>query len=394
MEDTNVENYTLQLRISEKKLYIASICGNYCRLFNISPYSVGKEINEVFDHDTSRHYYDVYNHLSEDVCRLYYERYIGNILYNINIRYKSPYIYINAVINKEAIIKQGKKYRPEPKNTDDASQYLIISKRNGNYYIDQNYSDFIYMDRKINISAERIFERMFHYNNCNVLNKCCEGESDISLVDAIYGGDENEYFYMNLTPVSKDSLIIRIKKISGDMYFYFNESNSGKYGSDSLSLKSVASAVYDENCVKTDNNYIYEELIDEKEKIDDIAHEMAEDALKKNDTVYKKVSFGDEIYNFLAIPHTVYKKAVFMAVKSRVTKTRILPEMTAEKLTKKEKMTADLLYQGRTMRYIAGEFGVAEGTVKKTVSNIYKKMNVSSRGEFMNECFMNSIECI
>lgn len=56
--------------------------------------------------------------------------------------------------------------------------------------------------------------------------------------------------------------------------------------------------------------------------------------------------------------------------------------MKEYELTNRETEVAWLLYRGYTNRQIGGELFIAETTVKKHVSHIYEKMQVSGRKEF------------
>lgn len=65
------------------------------------------------------------------------------------------------------------------------------------------------------------------------------------------------------------------------------------------------------------------------------------------------------------------------------TETLRLSEKHMEKLTKRENEMLELVASGHTNRYIAYQLGIAEGTVKRTISNAYKKLNVTSRSELV-----------
>ncbi|MCL2107704.1 MAG: helix-turn-helix transcriptional regulator [Oscillospiraceae bacterium] len=52
-------------------------------------------------------------------------------------------------------------------------------------------------------------------------------------------------------------------------------------------------------------------------------------------------------------------------------------------LTTRETEVATLLFEGSTIRYIAGHLQIAEGTVKRLMHNIYQKLNVASQVELI-----------
>ena len=58
-------------------------------------------------------------------------------------------------------------------------------------------------------------------------------------------------------------------------------------------------------------------------------------------------------------------------------------------LTKREAQVAGLVSQGLANKVVAGQLGVAEGTVKIHLHNIYRKLRVSSRQELILTAISN-----
>jgi len=61
-------------------------------------------------------------------------------------------------------------------------------------------------------------------------------------------------------------------------------------------------------------------------------------------------------------------------------------------LTPRETQIATLLFEGRTIRYIACSLHIAEGTVKRIMHNIYRKMSVGSQVELVREIYARLAE--
>lgn len=59
------------------------------------------------------------------------------------------------------------------------------------------------------------------------------------------------------------------------------------------------------------------------------------------------------------------------------------------RLTRRENEIVSMAAQGEKNDYIASKLGISTGTVKKTLSNVYKKLNINSRVELIKH-FMNS----
>ncbi|MCL2107597.1 MAG: helix-turn-helix transcriptional regulator [Oscillospiraceae bacterium] len=56
-------------------------------------------------------------------------------------------------------------------------------------------------------------------------------------------------------------------------------------------------------------------------------------------------------------------------------------------LTPREREIAILLFEGQTIRSIAGQLHIAEGTVKRNIYNTYQRMNICSQVELFQEIY-------
>jgi len=65
----------------------------------------------------------------------------------------------------------------------------------------------------------------------------------------------------------------------------------------------------------------------------------------------------------------------------------LLRELLREVLTPRETEAAIFLFEGCTIRYIAVQMKIAEGTVKRMIYNIYKKMNLASQVELIRDIY-------
>ncbi len=66
----------------------------------------------------------------------------------------------------------------------------------------------------------------------------------------------------------------------------------------------------------------------------------------------------------------------------------------AASLTPREQQITSMLVEGLPIKEIASELSIAEGTVKKTSNNIYRKMNISSRTELMHLFYTETPETL
>jgi DNA-binding NarL/FixJ family response regulator len=58
-------------------------------------------------------------------------------------------------------------------------------------------------------------------------------------------------------------------------------------------------------------------------------------------------------------------------------------EITVPELTRREAEVAGLVSQGLANKTVAGQLGVAEGTVKIHLHNIYQKLRISNRASLI-----------
>lgn len=66
----------------------------------------------------------------------------------------------------------------------------------------------------------------------------------------------------------------------------------------------------------------------------------------------------------------------------------LMTEILGGEFTPREMQVAILLFDGRTIRYIASRLQIAEGTVKRILHNVYQKLNVACQGEFVHEVYV------
>ena len=69
-----------------------------------------------------------------------------------------------------------------------------------------------------------------------------------------------------------------------------------------------------------------------------------------------------------------------------------LKKVLGHLLTPRELEIATLLFEGCTIRYIAAVLHIAEGTVKRIIYNIYRKLGVPSQVELVREIYVRLAE--
>jgi len=65
----------------------------------------------------------------------------------------------------------------------------------------------------------------------------------------------------------------------------------------------------------------------------------------------------------------------------------ILEHVLRQSLTRRETEIAIMMFEANTIRSVASQLHIAEGTVKRIIYNIYQKLNVASQVELIREVY-------
>lgn len=219
-------------------------------------------------------------------------------------------------------------------------------------------------------------------------------------VEAELKKDDNHFYFRILCENgSQEELSIYTNEMEEQLY---NDNSSvivellsgGKY--EIVALSKELSEIF--NIKKGDGiesleNYF--KLLDFKEKIDrciELEHTIKYIYVKENDDepfcyvitflpVYHPKGFA--VVFLTKIVNKIYDSSIKNTADSRQKKI----EKFLEPLTKREKEVALKLIAGDTIKYISYSLGIAEGTVKKTIHNIYRKTGVNSRVDLIRMFF-------
>jgi len=65
-------------------------------------------------------------------------------------------------------------------------------------------------------------------------------------------------------------------------------------------------------------------------------------------------------------------------------------QLLGDSLSPRELEVAMEMFEGRTIRYIAQRLQIAEGTVKRTMHNIYRKLDIASQVDLVKEIYVRA----
>ncbi|MCH5184882.1 MAG: response regulator transcription factor [Oscillospiraceae bacterium] len=160
---------------------------------------------------------------------------------------------------------------------------------------------------------------------------------------------------------------------------------------DAISAKNAATAVY--SCSENskadfsidEKNSVFNDIMNNYKYLENTIHELLRNTMLSEKIIIRKLVMDHEINTIILIPISIPGKIIVFIYKSNDFSENY--KFISNKLTKREQTVSKHLFYGKSIRYIAAELKIAEGTVKKTTSNIYRKLNIQSRSEFMHLLF-------
>jgi DNA-binding CsgD family transcriptional regulator len=184
----------------------------------------------------------------------------------------------------------------------------------------------------------------------------------------------NNKCYNNINSTARRGVKIMHDKKNGD-YLLFDLD----WGKNEMYLRATGGALYDEA-----GDVVQRHMEHSTAPITPLAHafrKLAQGKEAKQPVHYVVDAVFDTHSLLLCLHRTDDFQSVVNVPRER------LRALLAYLLTPRETQVATLLFEGRTIRYIAGTLHIAEGTVKRIIHNIYQKMNVCSQVELIREIY-------
>ena len=386
--------YTLQLRIdfNTNKLLLASVCDNFCQLFNITPFQIGECIDDLFEEKMTRHLYSISDYfrtnkqpltqLSERCGNFYIVRAVCS---NSFIHIRAEYTDISRINNIYC------KYIDSFGNTADRYDSCILAEKQENGFAVSSISEDISEITGLKTGEYISPKNLFHLQTCNILDECLKSNSVIKFIDIFDNNEIRQNILLTLIPMNHNirRVIIIINNISENMYFNY-QSAYAEHGHSILNAVSVKNAAAVYLCSEQtkiphilEANDLFRELL--SDKLSNFIKQSVLNTVSSNHIAIKKVIEDDNRYIITVIPYSFLSRVIVIVSQDEGFAEAY--KCISQKLTRRENNVAEYLFRGESFKCIASNLKIAPGTVKKISSNIYKKFGVQSRAEFMNLCF-------
>ncbi len=381
----------------------------YMYVNSLDDTSIGKYIENLFTSLTHEYVCNIYNALAGTDKSISFMRKIGDSYYEANIfvcdkclnfiykktEKRNLFDFVNKVIDNLEFSYYSKK----------SNFSVVLDKIDNNYNVNKySYKAVDYIGESIrnNSNALELFEfKSLCIRNENILDECIKEGNPIRLPEILFTDEGAKYFIITLIPLKEEnnleSIIMVYVEISKNEFF---------------SLQN--------NCFKLnefkDNNLDYEICNIDIDKLDYNKEYFIENEFNKQfftilENCNTEKSFlmnNEEIVNKLINHQTVTYNVINKDINSnikllfapKIDKT-IVPvlimknnidfknnEVILEKLTAREKEVTEMIFDGAKNIEIAHKLKISEGTVKKTLYNIYQKLDVTNRVELTRNYYL------
>ncbi len=252
---------------------------------------------------------------------------------------------------------------------------------------DKSFFDYTKLQKGDNIN-NLIRKNLLMINSTSLLKSCIEDNTEFSFVDRYTDNGKNINFFCRLTPVCysdncgifasiyilDNNIFYELLKNSSFFENYFASSNTGVAFYSDIS----------KDIVRWDSVF-FKEAGNDFEKIKK-SNALRFCASEKNitfDEIEISSSYENSTkYSFAFIP--IPENELTMIVCAQKFKIEDALKKLPIKLTSREFDVVSMVFKGEKNSYIALKLGIAEGTVKKTLYNIYNKLGITSRIDLIN----------
>lgn len=230
--------------------------------------------------------------------------------------------------------------------------------------------------------------------------KCVNTQENINLVEKVAAKNKERYFEITLTPlvqVNLTQVLIYAQDITDSIHSHQQIEDLTEELDYCFQTSSDAFCVYlisDSHQITIEReNFAYVKFREEFKRAGQLLtpKDVLEHLLNKPEPYVENLSFkkaDGKICNYLLRILPIFKN-------DKITKIIMCCSLTWEappckktliqqsSLTNREQEILKLLLDGFTNKYISLKLNISEGTVKKIIYNLYKKLNVSSRVEII-----------
>ncbi|GHU81200.1 hypothetical protein AGMMS50284_0220 [Clostridia bacterium] len=383
--------WSVQIDEESKKLILNNYCEVFSQFFHLTDSDIGKPIEEVLDCRTSFEVYKIFENFIRNKDVMTYAREFDGGIWKIEASYVAPLItfygtILSSVQEINQVIKFDNNYGIGFFDGEICSS-LLKEKEGGYIIVDASEGFYKKMGIKENENYSCVFENLLYLRSPLIMSMALANKSAVAFLDILTSPVDGTREHISIVgiPICNEEKYVHVlyKKIDEAVYYESQISNR-TFGED-FNKYSVAVASYEiayggelEICF---SNQYFKKTIKTDEDKDMVYNNL----LKKISTrkSVRKSNFyvsGTE-YCGLSIPIESQNK-IFVLLFEVKNKSQT-PDYIFAILTKRENEVMNLLVHGYTIKYISYDLKIADGTVKKIISNIYKKLGVNSRVDLM-----------
>lgn len=373
----------------------------FLTVFDFHPDVIGKKIFDIFDKSLSK--------IITEKFYFYYQKqdsftFINLLENSIHTDEKGSWKY-HVYFKNNVMICIGTKIYPsedtynlECKSSDihqlNYTNYLYFSvlKKEKSYYFSSDDTTLLNIINHDTLIGEKLnVIDLFSYEPkiFNIFDSCIYNHKIIEYVDC----NEHNYYKVRLIPskTNKWEIYVLVIYISKEEYENEKFSQYATYTFFPVESNYASCMIKIENGKKSFElaNKYFNELQDEYHlKVEKIMR-TREFQLTVKEGIYTKATYslknnhGIEcpvLINFIPI-NTQKKESKKILLVATISEKQLKDNQLENILTKRELEIATSVAQNETNKYIAHKLNICEGTVKRTVYNIYQKLGINSRVE-------------
>lgn len=385
---------------NESRLVFLSASPEFFRLIEISYNAIGSAIEDVIPKKNSDWIYRAFDYLKQGRSGIMALREIGGYFWSYELSYNAPILTIkmHLVWNKKQVDNlysmNNISVIPVKDFFGSYKESILLEKTSSGYYI-----------KSISNNASKLFEvfendniltfisHLHCINSCNVFDRSLEQNCILHLADVFSFSDKDLYLMLSIIPLNHEKKFISLnihQLEQKDFFKLIGSLNIEKVPRSKSNVLGVAVFQIENEASYTllNHNCAFDNLLRSDQDFSFIHKIVIPQCLYNHDIVTINHKFGDCNCVAIAIP-TISDDKVFVFVMPHSDTAKPLGFLES-KLTKREYEIAHHLFTGNSIRSIAVDCGISEGTVKKTMSNIYAKLNIGTRVELVRMVFLHN----
>ncbi|MDD4125354.1 MAG: LuxR C-terminal-related transcriptional regulator [Eubacteriales bacterium] len=371
----------------------------YLKLKNWDSRVIGMEIDILFNSRFVEFFHEIRDVITNSGESLIFIKEIEGSFWKLEVNQVSKsIIFFGTVINnaselRDYYLSSELDYMDFYLKQKHYKDSVLIKNTENGFIVD---SIGIEIEKATGLSPGRSISEAFGYFNClestEILQSCLRENITIRHLDTFRRGGIKKRVVLELIPLCHNNkyILISCYAIEDELFYRLIKNRVGITSKDFNYFAFLHVAVYGYiesikkfTVIKRNINFA---CLAEKNDLNEIiTHELLEPCLRQHFLISRIIELGGVSYIAVALPSVESNDYLVFLVK--YDKMNQIIEECFSSLTPREREITELIIEGCSTKRIAIELHIAEGTVKKTTSNIYKKLGVYSRVGLMQYVF-------